>query len=226
MNEKLPRLIFNRCRFISKRVRGKRVLDIGCVDHDFSSRDRGRWLHDDLCETAEQVTGLDYEAGQVEAMQAAGYNVVCGDATDFDLGETFDVVVAGELIEHLINPGAFLKCVRKHLKPDGELILTTPNGNCLIYFLENLLMGREFENSDHSCLFTPLMLRSLLNKTGFEMDGVSFIAESTAHFHTALWAKALVGIKQGMQVLFGFFQPSLCHQFLVVARVASQQGDS
>lgn len=225
MSKKNPRIILNRCQFVAERVRGKSVLDIGCVDHDFSNRERGHWLHDDIRATASRVVGLDYERTHVEAMQAEGYDVVVGDATDFDLDEKFDVVVGGELIEHLINPGNFLHCVRKHLKPGGELVLTTPNGNCLIYFLENLILGRELENVDHNCLYTPFMMNSLLNKTGFEMTDIIFVAESTAHFHTSYWAKALVSIIQVVQVFCGFFRPSLCHQFVAIARPSNTESE-
>ena len=77
---------------------------------------------------------MDYEADEIEKLKAAGYNVVSADATHFDLQQKFDAIVAGELIEHLSNPGLFLDCSSRHLQNNGLLILTTPNANCLIYF--------------------------------------------------------------------------------------------
>jgi SAM-dependent methyltransferase len=38
-----------------------------------------------------------------------------------------DIVIAGEIIEHLINPFRFLKEINRILKKGGELILSTPN---------------------------------------------------------------------------------------------------
>jgi SAM-dependent methyltransferase len=50
----------------------------------------------------------------------------------FPFGEqTFDYVVSIEGIEHVVDPFAFLAEVRRVLKPNGRLILTTPNVGCL-----------------------------------------------------------------------------------------------
>jgi len=54
-------------------------------------------------------------------------------------GETFDVVFCGEVLEHINNVEKFLKMIYEILKPDGRLVLTTPNHNALAYvFLRNL----------------------------------------------------------------------------------------
>ncbi len=41
--------------------------------------------------------------------------------------DSIDVVHAGELIEHLYSPDAFLRECRRVLRPDGHLVVTTPN---------------------------------------------------------------------------------------------------
>jgi SAM-dependent methyltransferase len=54
---------------------------------------------------------------------------VQGDAENLDRffpEESFDSIIAGELIEHLENPYAFLRGCKKVLKPSGLLILSTP----------------------------------------------------------------------------------------------------
>jgi len=54
---------------------------------------------------------------------------------DFD-GVTFDVVFAGEVIEHIFDDEQFLKNIHMHLKPGGVLVLTTPN----LFFLPNRIL--------------------------------------------------------------------------------------
>lgn len=214
----LPRVATDRCRIISELVRGKNVLDIGCVEHDLRNRERGHWLHEHLRKTAKTLVGLDYEEEAIRRLAAEGYEVVAGDATRFDLARTFDVVVAGELIEHIDSAGAFLDCVTKHLDGSGEIILTTPNANCLIYFLENLILGHEIDNPDHVCIYSPRTITLLLARHGYSVTKIVFLAENTMYCHRSPGARVLVAIKLVVQRLLAMFQPSMCHHMLVIAK--------
>ncbi len=213
----MKRLVFNRCEAISEIVAGKSVLDIGCIDHSLQNRKAGRWLHEHVKKTARSVLGLDYEEAEVRKLREQGYDVVAADATNFNLGQKFDAIVAGEIIEHVLNPGGFLQSAHLHLNPGGLLILTTPNANCLIYFLENLIIGREIDNPDHVTIFSPTTLKLLLYKCGFRVERLVFIAENTSYCHTSNTFKALVWVKQLAQVTLGLIRPSMCHHFLIVA---------
>jgi SAM-dependent methyltransferase len=212
-----PWLITNRCTYIASLVAGKDVLDIGCVEHSLDKRRHGHWLHDYIRKSAAHVVGLDYEQAEVDKLNAEGYDVIAADATNFDIGRQFDVVVAGELIEHLLNAKGFLESVRKHLRPGGFLVLTTPNANCLLYFLENLVFGGEHDSGDHTCIYSPTTMQVLMRKCGYDVGQVVFIAENTAYFHKSLLAKLLVQVKQFAQLTIGLIRPSICHHFLVIA---------
>jgi SAM-dependent methyltransferase len=193
------------------------ILDVGCVEHNLENRKRGHWLHEKLINQASSVLGLDYEENEIAQMIREGYNAVAGDATKFSLSKTFDAIVAGELIEHVLNPGLFLECASKHLDRKGVLILTMPNANCLSYFLENLLLGHEIDNPDHVALYSPITITYLLKKCGFVVDGIVFLAENTAYCHQSLVCKMLVFIKQAIQLALGFIRPSMCHHMIVIA---------
>ncbi len=56
-------------------------------------------------------------------------------------GRPFDVIVAGEIIEHLENPGLFLRACRPLLSAEGSLIITTINAYCWFRFIR-YLFGR------------------------------------------------------------------------------------
>ena len=215
---KYPRLVRDRCSYIPSLIKGMRVLDIGCVEHNLENRKRGHWLHDHLIKSSASVLGLDYEVDQIEQMRKEGYNVFAADATNFSLSERFDAIVAGELIEHLLNPGLFLECARKHLNPKGLLVMTTPNANCLIYFFENMILGREIDNPDHVALYSPTTISLLLRKCGFVVEDIVFLAENTAYCHASHTARILVYMKQAIQLVFGILRPSMCHHMIVIAR--------
>lgn len=208
----------DRYKTISGLCRGKRVLDVGCVDHDLSNRRKSIWLHKILHECAASVTGLDYDAMSVSLLQREGYRVIRADATNFDLGQNFDVVIAGELIEHLSNPAGFLACAKKHLAPDGLLLLTTPNAQGLCYCLQNLVLGHELENPDHVCFYTPRTLAALLRKCGFEMVSAAYIVGMRPQGHDRLFFHFLALLKNIIKLPFYLLRPSLCHRFLAVAR--------
>lgn len=76
----------------------------------------------------------------------------------------FKVVTSLELIEHLYNPLAHMKEVRRVLHPDGHLFMTTPNDYSLIYKAEHLL-SRKYRPHFHQ--FSERDMCDLMDKAGF-----------------------------------------------------------
>src|ERR1700722_8010225 len=108
----------DRITFIAQACAGRRVLDLGAMDETAfaSKRGRGTWLHEEIGRTALRVDGVDSSALVPAEGIATGPNASIrrGDIADPErllavLEDNPDVVVAGELIEHLENPLQFLK---------------------------------------------------------------------------------------------------------------------
>jgi|JRYF01.1.fsa_nt_gb 2-polyprenyl-3-methyl-5-hydroxy-6-metoxy-1,4-benzoquinol methylase len=156
-----------RIEIITERVAGKRVLDIGCVDHTAEMEQGEFWLHGHIRRNAAQTLGLDLEADEVAKLVARGYDVVCGDAEEVDLGRTFEVVVAGELIEHLSSPGRFLRNAHRHLEPGGLLLLTTPNAFYPKRLLEIVRGRRAQVHPQHVSWYCPQTLAAAVRRAGF-----------------------------------------------------------
>ncbi len=105
--------------------------------------------------------------------------MVCADAMSADLDQKFDVIVAGEVIEHLVNPGRLLTNMRRHLKEDGVLIVTTPNPFYLHNFLHSMWSRKRVGwHPDHTSWFDPFVLQSMLRKTEFDMEVCYFATRS------------------------------------------------
>lgn len=173
--------VFNtRWEFIRPWVVGRKVLDVGPAelvgtDHAYKME---RWIHRKVGEVSGELTGLEINREQVEALTEKGFNIIEGGAESFQLGKTYEVVLAGELIEHLSNPGLFLDRAREHLVERGILLLTTPN-RYSIDALKYILRHRKVpsynkEIRKHVCYFDSDGINSLLKRHGFETASISY----------------------------------------------------
>ena len=94
-----------------------------------------------------QITGVEYDSRNIEyAKKITGnLDIHQGNAEDFNLNTKYDVISSFQVIEHLYNPGNFLKNIKKHLDDDGIAIITTPNlhGNGASYMGDNWSGYRE-----------------------------------------------------------------------------------
>jgi SAM-dependent methyltransferase len=150
------------------------VLDLGCVCHDLDQT-IVPWLHQFLVEHAGRVVGVDILPEAVERMNREGYTAFCADVEELDLGETFDVVIAGDILEHLDNLGLFLDRAAQHLAPDGVLLITTPNPITYVRLLRVLLKGQAGANKQHTCWFTAKVLRQLAERHHLRVVDESYI---------------------------------------------------
>lgn len=87
----------------------------------------------------------------------------------------FDIVFAGEVIEHLYNDKKFLKQVYKSLKPGGVFVITTPN---LFFFVNRFtfIFGKMpyFAYEDYHYHFYSIpVLSKLVEEAGFFVEGIT-----------------------------------------------------
>ncbi|MDY6966232.1 MAG: class I SAM-dependent methyltransferase [Halobacteriota archaeon] len=147
------------------------VLNLGCADLATG----GVWVHALVCEKVKSASGIDILSSEIEKYQDAGYDVKVDDAETIQLDEKFDVVLAGELIEHLSNPGKFLDRAREHLRSDGRMILTTPNAWCYHRFVSAAILGKVPVHDEHACWYDKATLVQLLGRHGFKIDKIEFV---------------------------------------------------
>jgi SAM-dependent methyltransferase len=161
-------------------ARGKRVVHVGFVDeHRLESKlGRGTWLHARLAEAAASLVGLDVEEEGVRWATEHGFEAYAVDAQSPEavaaLGlEPADVVIAGEVVEHLDAPGPFFRTLRQLVRPNGLLVVTTPNAYRLLNFLAPV-GGIELVHPDHTAWHSPHTLATLLARSGWELEGAAY----------------------------------------------------
>lgn len=166
--------------FLSQFVQSKTVLDVGCVDHSASVEREDYWLHKHLARSAQSILGLDILESDAAELRRRGYEVVCGDAVTVSLSQTFDVVVAGEIIEHIDNPAAFVSNMARHLNDQGRLVITTPHAFFFLHFLESIFSSAERRwNPQHVAWYCPFTLENLLRGSNLEVESCYYFTRSS-----------------------------------------------
>ena len=104
-------------------IRGRRILDIGCADGSLS-------LVFKEVLRAKEVYGLDISTEYLQEARKRGVKTfqvdVNQDRFPFQ-ANSFDVIIASEILEHCILPANLLREAYRVLKTGGYLILSTPN---------------------------------------------------------------------------------------------------
>lgn len=108
-------------RKAKKNILLNKVLDVGCGTGFFSSK---------IKEVARaEVYGIDFSKKALKHAKGYGIKTKRADLNSripFNNSE-FDMVNCGEVIEHMYNPDNLLREIHRVLKPDGYLLITTPN---------------------------------------------------------------------------------------------------
>jgi SAM-dependent methyltransferase len=175
MVHKLPKApLVDRIDDLVARAAGKRVIHVGFVDTGCRTMNQSAdaWLHAHLHRVATSLVGIDIDEAGVKDADAAGYEAYGADCRDPEalaaLGiEQADLVIAGEVIEHLDDPGAFLAGLHELVAPGGELVVTTPNAYGLFNVAASLAL-REINHPDHVMMFTWRTLTNLGARHGWE----------------------------------------------------------
>lgn len=206
-------------------VQGKRVIDVGFVDEgQRASKDaRGTWLHQLVAAEASELVGIDADAAGVEDARSLGFEAHVADVQDVEslaaLGlAPAEVVLAGELLEHLDRPGAFLEAVKPLVAEGGALVLTTPNGHALTNVLAGLL-GRELVNPDHVAWFSWRTLETLLDRHGWRLHALAYYRFPPVRSGALVPRLLFTGYQELLRPLFAL-RPNLADGIVAVARRA------
>lgn len=211
-------------QIVSAIARGSRVLDLGCSNG---------LLARPLREKNVRVTGVDAGPGERLSQDLEDYF-----QRDLDLPlelpyeRVFDYVVCADVIEHLQNRAQLLRGARRYLKPDGRLIISTPNIALWFYRL-SLLIGR-FEygprgvlDETHVHLYTGATFRREIEKAGFtvleqRVTSLPFeiVFESTGR------SRFVRGLESGYHFLARLWPSLFAYQHILEAQITTLDEES
>lgn len=165
----------NKKEWLIKEIKNKRVLDIGMAEHDLSHMNSPSWKHNYIRDNAEYCLGLDILEHLVIELKSRGYNVVHMDATsDQNIGELFDIVNIGDVIEHVNDPIKLMLFAKRHLKPSGKIIVSTPNPYFYKYIYRCLKETTFIANFEHNFWITPSMALEIARRSELEFSEYLF----------------------------------------------------
>jgi len=153
-----------------------RLLDVGCADGSFCIP---------LVEMGWECYGVDKEKQKIVVDMPVEIVDIESEKLPFN-NNFFDVVFAGEIIEHLRDPKFFLGEVKRVLKENGVFILTTPN---IVYLRDRVrvLFGKRqiaLEMPFHYRCYTFDCVEEILKENGFVVEERrgSYFLKSTLPF--------------------------------------------
>lgn len=142
--------IVDRTVFIVQKVAGKRVLEFGASGA----------MHDAIIKASKEVFGVD----RCDAPGVIGFDL--DDVSQRGLPDkVVDVIVCGEVLEHLSNPGWFLARLTRQYA-GVPVVITVPNAFSRIS-QKHVTKGVENVNIDHVAWYSPRTLRTLVERAGF-----------------------------------------------------------
>jgi SAM-dependent methyltransferase len=112
------------------------------------------------------VSALEYGADGAEVAAERGLAVVRGDATALPVGDaSLDLVVAFDVLEHIVDHDTAVSEVRRALRPGGVFLVAVP--------ADPKLWSDHDVAVDHVRRYTRATLREVLERNGFEVESMT-----------------------------------------------------
>lgn len=148
------------------------VLDVGCGNGHVL-----RALHA-LGVPKDRLHGTDIDARSIERLRAEGYQAFKGRLEDLQHESPslrFDLIVILQVIEHVENPNACLAALAALLKPEGRILIETPNTASLDFSLFKNRYWGGYHFPRHWNLMNPRALQHLLHRNGLRVAAARYL---------------------------------------------------
>ena len=194
-----PARVVDRAAYLVDAARGRSVAHVGFVDRGcWAYHERlDSWLHAHLDRVAARSVGLDVDEAGVARARELGFEAHAVDCCDRAAVaalalEPCEVVIAGEVIEHVDRSGRVPRGpAPADRRPTDGSIITTPNASGLLNAGAAALVGYEVNHPDHVTLYSCFTLANLLERHGWE------VVEVATYVPAVKDARALTGQDPG-----------------------------
>lgn len=187
-------------------VKNKKILDVGCGTGRLGKIFKEHW-------GATYVAGIELNKDAADQARENIDSVVCGNVENIELPydkRSFDVLLFGDLLEHLVDPWSLLESMTSYLKTDGIVCISIPNIRQINVLLSLALKGDwKYQESGimdrtHLRFFTKKSLIDMVKGADLEIISCQSMLIKKPKFINF--------------VTFGVFEEFLTHQWLCIAR--------
>jgi 2-polyprenyl-3-methyl-5-hydroxy-6-metoxy-1,4-benzoquinol methylase len=169
-------IIRDRRGFITKACENRSVLHLGCAEWPLTSESLqdGTLLHLKLSEVSNRAFGIDLCEQGLSILRAHGFrDLIQWDVEKLDqlrMDGPVDVIVAGEILEHLSNPGLCLQGISQFMRHSQcKLIITVPNAFSIRHFASLMFRKTELVMPDHTAYYSFTTLSELLQRYNLQV---------------------------------------------------------
>jgi SAM-dependent methyltransferase len=160
------RYVENQARNLASHIpelRGRRVCDIGCGKGSLARQLVGRG--------ASQMTVVDLSVAYLRRLSDEGFVAILANAENLPFADAFDIIVATDIMEHVLNVGSFIYALNRALAVGGTAYVRVPYRESLLSYSPHL--GCEYRFV-HLRSFDVDTLRVYFESAGFAIDGFRF----------------------------------------------------
>lgn len=188
------------------------VLHVGAAGNDWELD--MRWsetipLHHKIWQKAKKTIAVDISHKGISELRERGYEAYEWDV-EFSVGLIpwspieFDVIVVGEVIEHLTNFGDAIDNLNGFLSDDGKMVFTTPNMLGFWSFVTYGILGKHETHEEHVCGFKSDFINNLAERHGLDVDEITYADADDLGKRRFKW------LKQIPERLWPHTKPILC----------------
>lgn len=192
---------------------GRAVLNVGAAGgvFDYLPRNMNAWMHYKLMQVVASLDGIDIDEEGIRHAAKHGFHIQNADCEKADLGKQYDLILLSDVIEHVESPSRALVNLHRHLKPEGKLVITTPNATGFGILSRALLRWSPEVYWDHMAIFLPEHIQAICDRHGINLESVCFFT-----FHDS--RTTTNRFKSRLTDLIGSFNPRLHSTFLACIR--------
>tara|TARA_B100000242_G_scaffold294387_1_gene277033 strand:- start:1553 stop:2218 length:666 start_codon:yes stop_codon:yes gene_type:complete len=204
--------IHNPIKLIKKLITNKNVLNIGCAGNVkyYLPNNKKEWHHYQFLQYANKLIGVDIDKESIEYANKYGFTIENQNIENMKLKTSFDIIILIDVIEHLNAPViAIENLVNNHLKDDGLLIISTPNGSSFTNFIRAIFNMNLNVFYDHTQIYYPEHFQVICNRLGIKLKNILF-------FDFFAKGKLITKFKNLIFIIISIFFPRLSSSFLII----------
>jgi 2-polyprenyl-3-methyl-5-hydroxy-6-metoxy-1,4-benzoquinol methylase len=175
---------------IGRHAKGRRILDIGCFTGTFLDYLGSSW----------ERFGVEPATAAAALAERRGAKILGRTLDDVPVDQKFDVIVAMDVIEHIVDPTPFFRKVGRLLKPGGIFVASTGDTGSWTFRLQGARYWYITYLPEHFSFYCRRTMEKLAQLNGME----SIEHQRMSHKRTSAWVKISQGVRG---VLFALLMP-------------------